>query len=160
MLGVKEVAGDDREQRLNPQHYEPRHLLVKDTGGDVISPEHAVNRRPDGARIQSAQEPPWAFWEDRYHATAIQADDHLHQCVVYIDLDMVRAGVVKHPREWENSGYREIQKPPSRCGIIDVLKLNALFVGGERMTPVAYDKELTALIVIDPYTISFRGEAN
>jgi hypothetical protein len=55
-----------------------------------------------------------AFWEDRYHAMAIQADDHLHQCVVYIDLNMVRAGVVKHPRDWEHSGYREIHKPPSR----------------------------------------------
>lgn len=62
-----------------------------------------------------------------------------------------RAGVVKHPRERENSGYREIHKPPSRYGIIDLLELNALFVGGERMAPVAYDKELTALIVIDPY---------
>ena len=64
---------------------------------------------------------------------------------------MMRAGVVKRPRERENSGYREIQKPPSRYGIIDLLELNALFVGGERMAPVAYDKELTALIVIDPY---------
>jgi len=61
-----------------------------------------------------------------------------------IDLNMMRAGVVKHPRERENSGYREIQKPPSRYGIIDLLELNALFVGGERMAPVAYDKELTA----------------
>ena len=68
-----------------------------------------------------------AFWEDRYHATAIQADDHLHQCVAYIDLNMVRAGVVKHPREWKHSGYREIQKPPSRYGIIDLLELKALF---------------------------------
>jgi hypothetical protein len=40
---------------------------------------------------------------------------------------MVRAGVVKHPREWEHSGYREIQKPPSRYGIIDLLELNASF---------------------------------
>ena len=39
---------------------------------------------------------------------------------------MVRAGVVKHPREWEHSGYREIQKPPSRYGIIDLLELKAL----------------------------------
>jgi putative transposase len=46
---------------------------------------------------RTAQEPLWR--EDRDHATAIQADDHLHQCVVYIDLNMVRAGVVKHPRE-------------------------------------------------------------
>ena len=77
-----------------------------------------------------------AFWEDRYHATAIQAGDYLHQCVAYIDLNMMRAGVVKHPREWEHSGYREIQKPPNRYGIIDLLELNALFVGGERMAPV------------------------
>jgi REP-associated tyrosine transposase len=41
--------------------------------------------------------------KDRDRATAIQADDHLHQCVAYIDLNMMRAGVVKHPREWENS---------------------------------------------------------
>jgi putative transposase len=67
-----------------------------------------------------------AFWEDRYHATAIQADDHLHRCVVYIDLDMVRAGVVKHPRKWEDSGYREIHKPPSRYGIIDFLELKCV----------------------------------
>jgi putative transposase len=46
---------------------------------------------------------------------------------VYIDLDMVRAGMVKHLREWENSGYREIHKPPSRYGIIDLLELNPLF---------------------------------
>src|SRR5687767_12934113 len=77
-----------------------------------------------------------AFWEDRYHATAFQAGDYLHQCVAYIDLNMMRAGVVKHPRERETSGYREIQKPPSRYGIIDLLELNALFVGGERMASV------------------------
>ena len=40
---------------------------------------------------------------------------------------MVRAGVVKNLREWEYSGYREIHKPPSRYGIIDLLELNALF---------------------------------
>ena len=32
-----------------------------------------------------------AFWEDRYHATAIEANEHLHRCLVYIDLNMVRA---------------------------------------------------------------------
>jgi REP-associated tyrosine transposase len=32
-----------------------------------------------------------AFWEDRYHATAIEADEHLHHCLIYIDLNMVRA---------------------------------------------------------------------
>jgi len=34
-----------------------------------------------------------AFWEDRYHATAIESGAHLHRCIVYIDFNMVRAGV-------------------------------------------------------------------
>jgi putative transposase len=35
-----------------------------------------------------------AFWEDRYHATAIESGEHLLRCLVYIDLDMVRVGRV------------------------------------------------------------------
>jgi hypothetical protein len=30
----------------------------------------------------------------------VQTDHHLVQCIVYMDLNMVRAGVVKHPSEW------------------------------------------------------------
>src|SRR5687767_821724 len=56
-----------------------------------------------------------AFWEDRYHATAIEIDEHLHRGVVYIDLNMVRAGVVNHPGQWKESGFCEIQEPPKRC---------------------------------------------
>jgi hypothetical protein len=35
-----------------------------------------------------------AFWEDRYHATAVESNEHLIQrlvYLVYIDLNMVRA---------------------------------------------------------------------
>jgi putative transposase len=28
--------------------------------------------------------------------------------VVYVDVNMVRAGVVRHPREWVEAGYHEI----------------------------------------------------
>jgi hypothetical protein len=42
-----------------------------------------------------------AYWEDSYHATAVQADQHLHRCMVYIDLNMVRAGAVSHPANRE-----------------------------------------------------------
>jgi len=60
-----------------------------------------------------------AFWEDRYHATAIESGTHLARCVVYVDLNMVRAGVVAHPAQWRTCGYHEIQTPPRRCGIVD-----------------------------------------
>jgi len=39
--------------------------------------------------------------------------------MVYIDLNMVRAGVVKHPSEYPFSGYNEIENPRERYGLID-----------------------------------------
>lgn len=60
-----------------------------------------------------------AYWEDRYHATAVAADDHLVRCMTYIDLNMVRTGVVQHPSEWEESGYAELFSARQRYGFID-----------------------------------------
>ena len=36
-----------------------------------------------------------AFWEDRYHATAVESGEHLRRCMAYIDMNMVRAGAVE-----------------------------------------------------------------
>jgi len=60
-----------------------------------------------------------AFWEDRYFATAVSTDHHLIQCLIYIDLNMVRAGMVQHPAQWRDSGYHDIQIPPQRYRVID-----------------------------------------
>jgi len=60
-----------------------------------------------------------AFWEDRYHATAVDVDEHLVRCLVYIDLNMVRSKVVKHPNEWSHGGYPEIVEPQQRCRFIN-----------------------------------------
>jgi putative transposase len=46
--------------------------------------------------------------------------------MVYIDLNMVRAGVVNHPEKWKESGFAEIQKPPRRYAIIDLHSLSEL----------------------------------
>lgn len=67
-----------------------------------------------------------AFWEDRYHATTIEADEHLYRCLVYIDLNMVRAGVVNHPGQWKESGFCEIQQPPKRYAVVDLQSVMAL----------------------------------
>ncbi len=60
-----------------------------------------------------------AFWEDRYHATAVDGERYLAECLVYIDMNMVRAGVVKHPADWQHGGYLELQSPPRRYRLID-----------------------------------------
>jgi putative transposase len=67
-----------------------------------------------------------AFWEDRFHATAIGSDDHLFRCITYINLNMVRAGVVNDPMKWEHSGYFEIQNSCKRNDIIDYGSLLSL----------------------------------
>ena len=59
-----------------------------------------------------------AYREDRYHATAIETGEHLLRCLVYIDLNMVRAGVVNHPSKWDHGGYNEIQSPRRKCVLI------------------------------------------
>jgi REP-associated tyrosine transposase len=76
------------------------HLLVQDTGKAVIprSLQLIAGRTAQAYNARKARS--GAFWEDRYHATAIEVDTHLHRCLTYIDLNMVRAGVVEHPRQW------------------------------------------------------------
>jgi putative transposase len=60
-----------------------------------------------------------AFWQKRYHATAVETGEHLVRCSLYIDLNMVRAGVVSHPEAWKHGGYHEIVKPKQRYKLIN-----------------------------------------
>jgi putative transposase len=75
------------------------HLLVVDTGKDVISKSMQLAAGRTGQEYNQRKNRNGAFWEDRYHATIVQTNDHLLRCMVYIDLNMVRTGVVKHPSE-------------------------------------------------------------
>ncbi len=102
------------------------HLLVKDTGPNVIARSMQLIAGRTAQEYNQRKGRQGAFWEDRYHATAIEIDEHLVRCLVYIDLNMVRAGVVNHPAEWAHSGYREIQKPPERYAVIDLKALIGL----------------------------------
>jgi len=72
-----------------------------------------------------------AFWEDRYHATSVETESHLTQCMLYIDLNMIRAGAVSHPGEWRHCGYHELTACPRRYGIIARDRLRQLLGMGE-----------------------------
>ena len=99
------------------------HLLVQDAGNDAIPRAMQLVAGRTAQEYNMRKRRQGAFWEDRYHATAIEADEHLHRCLVYIDLNMVRAGAVRHPAQWMQAGYREIQEPPARYRIIDAAAL-------------------------------------
>jgi putative transposase len=103
------------------------HLLVVDDGDrDVIprSIQVAAGRAGQAYNIRKSRK--GAFWEDRHHATAIESGEHLLRCIVYIDLNMVRANVANHPSEWAFSGYNEIQNPRRKCALIAYERLRAL----------------------------------
>jgi len=95
------------------------HLLVVDNHFDTIPKSLQLIAGRTAQEFNQRKERNGAFWEDRYHATAIDHDEHLLRCLVYIDLNMVRAGIVRHPSEWDMNGYNEIQEPSARYGVID-----------------------------------------
>ena len=83
------------------------HLLVVDTKEDVIAKSIQLIAGRTAQEYNQRKKRKGAFWEDRYHAVAVETDSHLVRCLVYIDLNMVRAGVVKHPADWPFGGYCE-----------------------------------------------------
>ena len=104
------------------------HLLVSDNGDkDTIPKSMQLIAGRTGQQYNQRKGRTGAFWEDRYHATAVERDEHLMQCMVYIALNMVRAGVVRHPDQWPYSSYHEIQAPRDRYRLIDYEHLKALF---------------------------------
>jgi len=103
------------------------HLLVLDGGErDTIPKSMQLIAGRTGQEYNQRKNRKGAFWEDRYHAIAVQSNEHLIKCITYIDLNMVRAGIVRHPHEWVHSGYNEIQKPRQRYGLIDFKSLMGL----------------------------------
>jgi putative transposase len=96
------------------------HLLVQGSSGDEIARAMQLSASRIAQEYNRRKGRRGAFWEDRYFATAISTDEHLARCLVYIDLNMVRAGAVKHPAEWDTCGYRDIQWPRQRFCIIDL----------------------------------------
>lgn len=102
------------------------HLLVHDHGNNAIAPAMQLIAGRTAQEFNKRQGRRGAFWEDRYNATAVQTDQHLASCMVYIDLNMVRAGEVTHPEEWSCSGYHETKHPRRRGGRIDFDSLKRL----------------------------------
>jgi putative transposase len=103
------------------------HVLLLDKEG-----RSSISKCMQLVSARTAQSHNWrkgrkgAFWEDRYHGTAVESGAHLINCIIYIDLNMVRAGVVGHPAEWAFGGYSMIQEGPKRRRLIDYESLREL----------------------------------
>jgi putative transposase len=67
-----------------------------------------------------------SFWEDRYHCTMVEDGEHLWNCIIYVGLNMVRAGAVSHPCDWPWCGYQELVGEKHRYRLLDVERLMKL----------------------------------
>lgn len=106
------------------------HLLLSSKRGWRISDalRYLHGRIGQWHNLQTGRE--GAFWTDRFHATRIQSGRHLGACLLYIDLNMVRAGQVKHPGEWSHCAYAELMGGKQRCRIVNMNRLlDALSMG-------------------------------
>ncbi|MBS3907180.1 MAG: transposase [Syntrophaceae bacterium] len=68
------------------------HLVIRDVKGEEVIPQtmQLIAGRT-GQEYNQRKGRKGAFWEDRYHATAVEMDSHLIRCLVYVDLNMLRA---------------------------------------------------------------------
>lgn len=60
------------------------HLLVRDRGGSEIADSMQLLEGCVGQDYNRRKDRHGAFWEDRYHATAVESGQHLARCVTYI----------------------------------------------------------------------------
>jgi REP element-mobilizing transposase RayT len=70
------------------------HLLVRDSGRGEMRRSMQLIAGRTAQEYNQRKSRKGAFWEGRYFATAVNTDKHLIRCLVYIDLNMVRTGIV------------------------------------------------------------------
>ena len=103
------------------------HLLVEDSAAPrVVSRSLQLIAGRTAQEFNLRKHRAGAFWEDRYHATAIENGVHLTNCITYIDLNMVRAGRVRHPIQWVHGGYYEMERPHRYKNLVDYESLMKL----------------------------------
>ena len=99
------------------------HLLVWVRKGEELSRAMQFLQGEFGQYYNGRKEREGAFWRDRYHSTLIQSGEHLGRCLFYLDLNMVRAGVVTHPEEWRHCGHHDLTGSRQRYRVVNVDRL-------------------------------------
>ncbi len=95
------------------------HLVVRDRDQGEIADSMQLLEGSVASAYNRRKQRLGGYWQDRYSATAVETGEHLWGCMAYVDLNMVRAGVVDHPRDWPHAGYHEIVRPKERYKIVD-----------------------------------------
>jgi putative transposase len=74
------------QERVSANHI---HLHAFDNESQAIAKSMQLIAGRPAQEYNNRKQRKGAFWEDRYHATAVEAGGHLARCLVYIDLNRV-----------------------------------------------------------------------
>lgn len=78
---------------LTPEKADSASLLMKHLGQRYVQYVNRTHRRSG------------TFWEGRFRSCLTQTEDYLLACYRYIELNPVRAGMGRHPRDYRWSSY-------------------------------------------------------
>ena len=81
------------------------HLLLTPDSSDSISKTIQYVGRNYVAYINSKYGKSGTLWEGRHKGSVINSERYLLVCMRYIEMNPVRAGMVKHPKEYPWSSY-------------------------------------------------------
>ena len=83
------------------------HLLLTPPSAEAVSQLVMSLGRRYVQYFNKAYRRTGTLWEGRYKSTLIQAERYLLSCMVYIDLNPVRAGLVREPSDypWSSHGH-------------------------------------------------------
>ena len=87
------------------------HLIVFDNEGGAVIPKSiqlVAGHTAQQYNERKLRKGEFLQEQDRYHATTIESGKHLVRCLIYLDLNIVRAGVVDDTGCWAFGGYNEI----------------------------------------------------
>lgn len=88
---------------LMPNHF---HLLVRVIKTDFVQKGLQPFMIAYTRAINNEQNRVGPLFQGHYQSSLIDSDDYLLECLRYIHLNPVSAGLVKDPQEWEYSSYR------------------------------------------------------
>jgi putative transposase len=83
------------------------HLLAAPQGPASVPRTLQSLGRRYVAHVNRREERSGTLWEGRYRATAIDSEAYFLACCRYIELNPVRAGMARHPRDYRWSSWRQ-----------------------------------------------------
>jgi putative transposase len=88
------------------------HLLITPMSENSISQMMQALGGSYVKYINSTYKRSGTLWEGSFKASLIDSDIYLLACMCYIELNPVRAGLVKHPGEYKWSSYQQNAQRP------------------------------------------------